>query len=400
MAVLARSLHELITQPIPLLKIGCEGSVTLSQQQIACLLANAFFCTFAEELRNDASGNGYNFINFTRIFSLRCQKSVEKLKCLLHYFSEVIKKMPCGNVTVMRNCAKQRKYRKGWQWHVTSRFRKQVYRGGVLGHGCVQEEIRFLICPEMIISCLICERMKSFESIRIIGAEMYSDYTGYGDSFQWVSHERDLNCPRDEYGRFLCEVVAIDALHYRSKAMQYNRGYIRREINKAYAGFSVSTRQSNPDGWPIATGNWGCGAFRGDVQLKSMAQLLASSVVERKLYYYTFGDARLAAELNEMAGILRINEVSVSQLYQILEQYAFFEARSNMPLFDYIKSKVLKDHRSTDGKLEKSKSGLLAYYPLFSRRPADVATSSTNDSAYKEFAAASKESNLTKPDVV
>ena len=33
-------------QPIPLLKKGTARSVTMSQGQTACLLANAFFCTF------------------------------------------------------------------------------------------------------------------------------------------------------------------------------------------------------------------------------------------------------------------------------------------------------------------------------------------------------------------
>ena len=31
-------------------------------------------------------------------------------------------------------------------------FANAFVGGGVLGHGCVQEEIRFLICPELIIS--------------------------------------------------------------------------------------------------------------------------------------------------------------------------------------------------------------------------------------------------------
>ena len=33
-------------------------------------------------------------------------------------------------------------------------FANKYVGGGVLGRGCVQEEIRFLICPEMIISRL------------------------------------------------------------------------------------------------------------------------------------------------------------------------------------------------------------------------------------------------------
>lgn len=35
-------------QPIPLLKTGTTHSITMSQKQTACLLANAFFCTFEQ----------------------------------------------------------------------------------------------------------------------------------------------------------------------------------------------------------------------------------------------------------------------------------------------------------------------------------------------------------------
>ena len=44
----------------------------------------------------------------------------------------------------------------------------------------------------------------------------------------------------------------------------------------------------------IATGNWGCGAFRGDPQLKALLQWMVASVVHSPcLHYYTFGDERM-----------------------------------------------------------------------------------------------------------
>jgi len=41
--------------------------------------------------------------------------------------------------------------------------------GGVLGHGSVQEEIRFLICPELLVSQLFSEKMLHTEAIIITG---------------------------------------------------------------------------------------------------------------------------------------------------------------------------------------------------------------------------------------
>jgi poly(ADP-ribose) glycohydrolase len=45
--------------------------------------------------------------------------------------------------------------------------------GGVLGHGSVQEEIRFLICPELLVSQLFSEQMQPTEAIVITGKLFY-----------------------------------------------------------------------------------------------------------------------------------------------------------------------------------------------------------------------------------
>lgn len=41
--------------------------------------------------------------------------------------------------------------------------------GGVLGYGCVQEEIRFVICPELIISRLFIEQLGDHEAVIVTG---------------------------------------------------------------------------------------------------------------------------------------------------------------------------------------------------------------------------------------
>lgn len=48
-------------------------------------------------------------------------------------------------------------------------FANKYLGGGVLTHGCVQEEIRFLICPEMIISRLFTEGLEKNESLIMKG---------------------------------------------------------------------------------------------------------------------------------------------------------------------------------------------------------------------------------------
>ncbi|KHJ76834.1 poly glycohydrolase, partial [Oesophagostomum dentatum] len=212
-------------QPIPLLTANRPASVTLSQEQCACLLAHAFYCTFRRERQN------YNRMNFAGIFNGANPLSHVKLRFILNYFAMVLKKMPTGCVSFRREVVPEEIIPK-WEDDETSiplvavardgsiedsfgclqvDFANAYIGGGVLNYGAVQEEIRFLICPEMIVSCLLCERMGPLEAIHIVGAQRYSDYIGYGETLEWSPLENYGDEPRDEFRRVICEVVAMDA---------------------------------------------------------------------------------------------------------------------------------------------------------------------------------------------
>ena len=47
--------------------------------------------------------------------------------------------------------------------------------GGALNTGLVQEEIRFMICPEMIVSRLFTEALSERESLLMSGKQMYKN---------------------------------------------------------------------------------------------------------------------------------------------------------------------------------------------------------------------------------
>lgn len=55
-------------------------------------------------------------------------------------------------------------------------------------------------------------------------------------------------------------------------------------VRKAVAGFVCDPVLDPEDQFiPVATGNWGCGAFGGDKHLKSLQQWIASSLVGRQV---------------------------------------------------------------------------------------------------------------------
>ncbi|KAK6036767.1 hypothetical protein COOONC_25728, partial [Cooperia oncophora] len=59
-AKLAVNAKFIVTSPVPLLRANRSNSVTLSQEQCACLLAHAFFCTYRRERYS------FNRINMAR----------------------------------------------------------------------------------------------------------------------------------------------------------------------------------------------------------------------------------------------------------------------------------------------------------------------------------------------
>uniref|UniRef100_A0A1I8EXP4 poly(ADP-ribose) glycohydrolase n=1 Tax=Wuchereria bancrofti TaxID=6293 RepID=A0A1I8EXP4_WUCBA len=352
MAKLALQSPSLITQPIPILRRGISGSVTISQHQAASLLAHAFFCTFPS--RNTIS-NELPSVNFYRLFSLYSTNAVEKLRCLMHYFHMISKKMPTGLLTIRRQNDVAQKWSsmnlplsKLYVSHTGTieddghgmlqvDFANEYIGGGVLGSGCVQEEIRFLICPEMIVSMILCERMHHNEAIVICGAERFSDYNGYGPSFRWRPMEKVDSFPRDRFNRLCCELVAIDALPFYNKHEQFNIDLVNRELLKAYVGFAVNDGTMKP----VATGNWGCGVFGGDLHLKSLIQLMASSAQKRCLCYFTFGNLKFAENFTEIYKMLVQADITVRQLYDIVNGYCCeYDKNSSPPLFEYISWKI------------------------------------------------------------
>nr|XP_008112663.1 PREDICTED: poly(ADP-ribose) glycohydrolase isoform X1 [Anolis carolinensis] len=372
MVKLALCLPSICTQPIPLLKQKMNHSITMSQEQTASLLANAFFCTFPRRnAKMKSEYSSYPDINFNRLFEGRSPRKPEKLKTLFCYFRKVTEKRPTGLVTFTRQCLQEfpeweRSQKKMSKLHVTYEgtiennghgmlqvdFANRFVGGGVTGAGLVQEEIRFLINPELIVSRLITEVLDHNECLIITGAEQYSEYTGYAETYRWArSHEDET--PRDEWQRRCTEIVAIDAFHFRRFLDQFAPEKIRRELNKAYCGFS---RPGVPPHHlsAIATGNWGCGAFGGDARLKALIQILAAAEAGRDVVYFTFGDAELMRDIYSMHTFLIEKEQTIGDIYRLLLKYYNEECRCcstprpEVKLYPFIYSTVESYAGSTD----------------------------------------------------
>ncbi|XP_054288703.1 poly(ADP-ribose) glycohydrolase isoform X2 [Macrosteles quadrilineatus] len=353
---LALSLPKVVTGGVPLLRQHHTHSISLSQYQVSCLLANAFLCTFPRRntTKNNSEYSSFPYINFNRLFNGDFAKDAripclhEKLKCLINYFRRVTSKVPDGVVTFSRHHVSSGELP---EWsslsvklpnlYISSEgtiedqgygmlqmdFANKMVGGGVLGRGCVQEEIRFAICPELILARLFAEVLTDTEALIINGCERFSMYKGYSDNFEWAGNFEDQT-PRDSFGRRYCTVVAVDATRFPNPKVQYSANNINRELNKAYAGFSWGMKSDGHEA--VATGNWGCGAFNGDACLKSLLQLMAAGVAGRDVAYFTFSNKELRDQVANMHNFLTQHQITVGCLWKILTCYSPLQHRHSL----------------------------------------------------------------------
>ncbi|XP_010522257.1 PREDICTED: probable poly(ADP-ribose) glycohydrolase 2 isoform X2 [Tarenaya hassleriana] len=331
------------------------GIVFLSQELIGALLTCSFFCLFPVTNRGS---NRLPIINFDKLFgnlinTKKDEKQEHKIRCIVHYFERVSSGLPPGFVSFERKvlpfenhpvhvtypdtdfwskststlCAVEVhnsgliEDQRGEALEVD--FANKYLGGGVLRKGCVQEEIRFMINPELIGGMLFLPAMDVNETIEIVGAERFSHYIGYSSSFRFIGDYIDTR-ERDIFGRRKTRITAIDALR-RPGTSQYKSDCLLRETNKAFCGFLHFCKAQNIDDEDrvgVATGNWGCGAYGGDPELKSMLQWLAASEAKRPfMSYYTFGFESLH-NLNQVIEWILSNEWTVGDLWNKLVEYS------------------------------------------------------------------------------
>ena len=135
------------------------------------------------------------------------------------------------------------------------------------------------------------------------------------------SGDHEDSIARDVLARKMTQIVALDAIpYYDDPSSQFLATNVNRDLEKAYVAFESTTPRV-----PIATGNWGCGAFGGNVQLKFLIQLMAAAVAKKPLIFFTF-DNLMSSQ----------NETLLSEELQEL-----FKLVENQNVCKYLTSKIL-----------------------------------------------------------
>ncbi|CAG9802342.1 unnamed protein product [Chironomus riparius] len=356
---LALKMPDLIKCSIPLLKKGMNKSISMTQEQAATILANAFLCTFPRRntTKRESEYGNYPDINFHKLFNGEDQKVIEKLKCIINYFERVIKEMPKGILTFTRRSIQRNQF-PNWKeeiktfqnlkYSITSEnkiedasgmlqvdFANKAIGGGVLGNGAVQEEIRFCMNPELIVARLFTECLENEESFIMIGTEQFNSYFGYATNFRFAGNFIDKT-ESDNFRRKKCQIVAIDAFRYDNYKEQFTEANLIRELNKAYSGFYNQYKSKQA----IASGFWGCGAFNGHPIKSALIQLMACRMTRRYLVFFTFNDEEMKLYLENLFEFLVNNSISISQLLRLLLNfYPNAQSKNPLDLLQFIQNK-------------------------------------------------------------
>jgi poly(ADP-ribose) glycohydrolase len=85
------------------------------------------------------------------------------------------------------------------------------------------------------------------------------------------------------------DALELDMLGTEDQVPDLLPGHVGRELRKAYTAFSsISSREERYT--EVLTGLWGCGAFGGDWQIKTIIQWCAAAMASVSLHFVCSGD--------------------------------------------------------------------------------------------------------------
>ena len=304
---------------IEILKTSTTNKIILTRLQVALLFILGFFDIFQPYIKIMNINRGYDF---EPVFDPNYGPSFAKGRSFINYMTVIGKWLEENNPILNEKITYLRENKQvdienfkniqklcdieiieqGSMFNTEAKFcidfANKYIGGGALSGGCVQEEILFAVEPEAIVSMFLMEVMDDNDAIRIDNLIQYSNYSGYAFSFKY-----EESAIKDEQNLIRHNIIAIDAVCSYSGGVDKER--IKRDLIKAYVGFNlINFDDKDVAKMPktISSGNWGCGAFGGDYELKFIQQWLAATYAGvEKLYYYTFGE-------NEMNTIVKYKE--------------------------------------------------------------------------------------------
>lgn len=337
---LALNLENILPVEITLLKKGSQGRNELTRKEVALIFLLSFFNLI--DLSQEKDREISHFAVYEDLISLE-YRNFEFGRCFLNYLTNIGKWLSkddpilkekikyirdskgvidYDNFSETKLC-EIKIYEKGslfdgeTSYYVD--FANMFIGGGVLEGKCAQEETLFASHTEAIVAMFFMEAMDDNDAIRIDNIIQYSNYEGYGSKFKYKGSCIDKNTNLTIIKRK--KIIAIDAIiYYSQKYGLIDQRIVERDIHKAYVGFNLAffEKDEEKEIKSIATGNWGCGAFRGDPELKFLQQWVAASLARiQRLDYYT-NESNKMKNIIELLKAIKKKYKTANELYKDL----------------------------------------------------------------------------------
>jgi len=323
------------------LRAGVSGNRALTRPQVATIISCMWFELFTHEY---ISGDELEHYTEPSLFGCFESQNVFALSCILNYFDRIrqyatqtdkdaLDIFNAGVVIYQRSvllteppwAQSDKKIAsvtlgKGKLDDNTAKMQtvnSHEYIGGELFGkiSLTHDEIILLTRPECLASLIYCPVLGARETLTILGAERISKYSGYGSSVQYMGDFVDT--VGQGYSKDNTEVMAqcacifIDASDKTANYSQFIEMFYR-DLNKVYCGFS-SVKMS--PGSQIAVGNWTYGFNGTNMQLRFFQQLLAASLADKGLIYYSV-DPEFTETVEALAQWLSNSDLTVGELFK------------------------------------------------------------------------------------
>ena len=257
---LALNIKQILPDYIPLLKANDNyNKICLTRKQVALLFLLSFFGCFPEN-----TNSNLNSFYVSKVLYAQNGPQFEFGRCFLNYLTIIGGWLAENNIildekiTYVRQCISRESndfenmnyinlcevniVPQGSLFNSDSNyfvdFSNKYIGGGSLNGGCVQEEILFATQPELLIAMVFMEVMDENDGIGIYNTIQYSAYNGYGKDFTFLCSNIKGTNNIKKY-----RIIAIDAgfkdKFLNNSNMQIYQDIIKRDIYKAFAGFSL-----------------------------------------------------------------------------------------------------------------------------------------------------------------
>jgi poly(ADP-ribose) glycohydrolase len=303
----------------------CGTSVELKRHEISCLLAHMFLCTFCPRPT-------YKWwATFEIWIKRKTPCSIAYLATLLKYFEGAL--IDDEEIVSFERTEVNANNLKGLDsmlesvfisLHGAINYRVQnndstlecaevnfANRELSFGNTGTQEEMTFGASPEMSVLVLFCTALTDSEAVIIRGVRKVAEFSGYG-----LDIHIDHFIPPTSYDWARREIIAIDAMDF-GEALNPLREQLKdinlsREIQKTQAGFGNITNTL------IMTGFWGCGAFSGNPELKTLIQWISASVRGKRLIFCCFGNLAFFERFKRFSDFIQSQKVSIDKMRRFL----------------------------------------------------------------------------------